>query len=147
MHRVERAAGVGDDEAGRPQALDDPDGKGHLIERIAFVIMEPAFHGRDGDAADRPQNHLPRVGGDGGFGKAGDFRIGNGDCVFDLPGDVAEAGAEDDACPDREIGLCADCLDRLVDALFEIFHECPFTGISQKETVYSMFTRKTITGP
>jgi hypothetical protein len=55
------------------------------------------LHDGDLDAGDAAEDELAGVAGDGGERPVGNVGVGDGSGVLDLGGEVAEAGAEDDA--------------------------------------------------
>ena len=94
---VDAAGGVGDDEGFAAEESEDAGREGDFGERIALVGVDAALHDGDGDSGDGAEDELAGVAFDGGLREVGDVGVGDDGRVFDLRGEVAEAGAEDDA--------------------------------------------------
>ena len=84
-----------------PSAAESVDRDRHGARVAALVIMAAALKQRDPPAFDRADDEPSRVALDGGYRKAGDVDVGNGDRVARLVGESAEARAEHD-CERRQ---------------------------------------------
>ena len=105
---VDAAGGVGDDEGFAAEEAEDAGGEGDLGEGVALVGVDAALHDGYGDSGDVAEDEFAGVAFDGGLREVGDVGVGDGGGVFDLRGEVAEAGAEDDAEARGEWGEGAD---------------------------------------
>ena len=121
---VDAAGGVGDDESLAAEEAEDAGGEGDLGEGVALVGVDAALHDGDGNSGDGAEDEVAGVALDGGAGEVGDLGVGDADGILDLGGEVAEAGAEDDAdgwsdirprcgCSRRRIGRC--CKRSVID--------------------------------
>ncbi len=119
---ADAAGGVGDDEGGAAEQAEDASGEGDLRERVAFVGVDAALHDGYGDAADGAEDELAGVADDGGERPVGDVGVGDGGGGFDLGGEVAETGAEDDAEGGLEGGLGADVVGCGLGLLEQVGH-------------------------
>ena len=81
----------------QPSMRENARGEDDFGHRVAFVGVDAALHDGDGDAGDGAEDELAGVALHGGLRPVGDFGVGDDGGVFDLRGEVAEAGAEDDA--------------------------------------------------
>ena len=59
--------------------------------------MDAALHDGDGDSSDGAKDEVAGVSLDSGCGEVGDLSVGNARGVVDVLGEVAKAGAKDDA--------------------------------------------------
>ena len=84
--------------------------------------MDAALHDGYGDAADGAEDKLAGVANDGGKRPVGDVAIGDGGGGFDLGGEVAETGAEDDAEGRLKGGLGADVVRCGLGLLEQVGH-------------------------
>src|SRR6266851_2923380 len=109
---VDASGGVGDDELADAEEAEDAGGEGDLRHGVALVGVDAALHDGYGDAGVGasycPEDEFAGVADDGGLGEVRDFGVGDGGGVLHLRGEVAEAGAEDDAEGWLERGLAAD---------------------------------------
>ena len=94
---VDAAGGVGDDEGLAADEAEDAGGEGDLGEGVALVGVDAALHDGDGDAGDSAEDEVAGVAFDGGAGEVGNLGVGDAGGAADVVGEVAEAGAEDDA--------------------------------------------------
>ena len=94
---VDAAGGIGDDERGAAEQAEDSRGEGHLSHGIAFIGVHAALHYRHVDAADAAEDELAAVAEDGGERPVGDLGVVDGGGLLHVRGEVAQAGAEDDA--------------------------------------------------
>ena len=92
------------------QRLHHADRERDLLERVAFVEVEPPFHGHDGLAGKLAADQPARVRrGRSIAGKCGMSRVGKRRLGGDLLGQAAQAGAEDDA--DGRLALQRPAID------------------------------------
>ena len=84
--------------------------------------MHAALHDGYGDAADGAEDQFAGVAYDGGERPVGDVGVGDGGGGFDLGGEVAETGAEDDAEGGLERGLGADVVGCGLGLLEQVGH-------------------------
>ncbi len=117
---VDAAGGVGDDDCLAAEQAEHAHGEGDLGHRVALVGVHAALHDSDSDAADGAEDELALVAFDGGARKVRDLRVGDDDGVFNLRGEAAEAGAEDDAERRLQVGPEEDVCECLCDAGVEI---------------------------
>ncbi|MEY3457567.1 MAG: hypothetical protein RL215_724, partial [Planctomycetota bacterium] len=75
----------------------DADGEGDFLEGVAFVVVEAAFHGDDGDAFERSEDKSSGVAGGRGARKVWDFGVWDFDIDVNAPGESTESGAEDES--------------------------------------------------
>ncbi len=94
---VDAAGGVGHDEAGAAEKREDARGEDDLGHGVALIGVHAALHDGYLRAVDRPEDELAGVALHGGERPARDIGVGDGGGVLDLRGELAEAGAEDDA--------------------------------------------------
>jgi len=94
---VDSPGGIGDDERFAAEEAEDASGEGDFGERVALVSVDAALHDGDWDSGDVAEDKLAGVAFDGGLREVRNLGVRNGGRVFDLRGEVAEAGAEDDA--------------------------------------------------
>ena len=105
---ADASGGVGDDEDPAAEQAEDAGGEGDLVHRVALISVDAALHDCDWDAGNVPEDQLAGVAGDGRERPAGDVGVGDDVGAGDLGGEVAEAGAEDDADGGGELDLAAD---------------------------------------
>lgn len=84
--------------------------------------MDSALHDGHGDSADGAEDELSGVADDCGERPVGDGGVRDGDGGFDLGGEVAETGAEDDAEGGLEGGLGADIAGCGLSLLEQVGH-------------------------
>ena len=94
---VDAAGGVGDDERFAADEAEDAGGEGDLGEGVALVGVDASLHDGDGNSGDSAEDEVAGVAFDGGAGEVGNLRVRNAGGAADVVGEVAEAGAEDDA--------------------------------------------------
>jgi len=122
---ADAAGGVGDDEGLRAEEAEDAGGEGDLGDGIALVGVDAALHDGYGDAGDVAYDEMAGVADDGGLGEVGDVGVGDGGGGFDVGGEVAEAGAEDDADGWSDGGAGADVGGGGLSVAIEIGHHFP----------------------
>src|SRR5262249_28776632 len=96
-HRVEAADSLGDDHQLCAEAFENTDRQRDFFKRVAFVLMEAAFHAYDGNAFEAATDEAAAVAGGGGFREVRDVAIVERGGNFDFLDEAAKAGAEDDA--------------------------------------------------
>src|ERR1700722_16248913 len=89
---VDAPGGVGDDEFVAAKHAEDSGGVSNLGEWVALVGMDAALHNGDDNPADGADDKFAAVAFHGGERPAGDFVVGNDGRIFDLRGEVTEAG-------------------------------------------------------
>jgi hypothetical protein len=94
---VDASGGVGYDESFAAEQAEDASGKCDFADVVTLVGVNTALHDGYGDFVDGAEDKVSGVALDGGGGEVGDFGVGDANGVFDLSGEVAEAGAEGDA--------------------------------------------------
>lgn len=105
---ADAAGGVGDDEGFATEETEDAGGEGDLLHAVALVGVDAALHDGYGDAGDLAEDEVAGVALDGGLREVGDVGVGDAGGGFDVGGEAAETGAEDDAESWLEWGLAAD---------------------------------------
>ncbi len=105
---VDPPGGVGDDEGLAAEETEDACREGDLRHGVTFIGVDAALHDGYGDACDRSEDEFAGVSGDGGLGETGDVGVGDRRGVLNLGGEVAEAGAENDAEDRGDRGLGVD---------------------------------------
>ncbi len=123
---IDASGGVGDDEAPDSEDAEDAGGEGDLGHGVSLVGVDATLHDGYRDAgvgaSYRPEDKLAGVADDGGLGEVGDFCIGDDGGFLHLRGEVAEAGAEDDAEDWLERGLAADEVGGGLGLLIKVGH-------------------------
>jgi len=119
---VDAAGGVGDDEGFAADEAEDAGREGDLGEGVALVGVDAALHDGYRDAGDDPEDEVAGVAFDGGAGEVRDLGVGDARGGADVSGEVAEAGAEDDADAGGEISCGADVVGGGLDVAVEIGH-------------------------
>ena len=94
--RVEAAGGVGEEQRFAAELAEGVDRQPHRAGVPALVVMAAALEQRHPPAFDRAHHEPPGVTLDGGYRKAGNVEVGNGDRVIRLVGEGAEPRAEHD---------------------------------------------------
>ena len=108
---ADASGGVGDDEGLRAEETEDAGGEGHLVHAVALVGVDSALHDCDGNAVDVAEDEMAGVALDGGLREVGDVGVGDARGGFDVGGEVAQTGAEDDAESRLERSPAADVVD------------------------------------
>ena len=93
---VDAARGVRYEQEADAQLLHDTDREGHLLHRVALIIVEPPLHGHDAAAFDLAENQPSAMPLDGRDGESGNILVVDGVTGRDPVGEASEAGAEHD---------------------------------------------------
>ena len=100
---IDAARGVRDEQEADAEQPHDADREGHLLHRIAFVVVEPSLHGHDAAAARLAENQTSLVPLDRRDGEAGNVLVIERMARLDPVGEIAQPRAEHDAHLGREI--------------------------------------------
>jgi len=82
--------------------------KNNFLHGVAFVEVEAALHGADGDAGQLADHQPARVPGDGARWEMRNLGVGNHVRAGDLLGQAAQPAAEDQPDRGRVAGAAAD---------------------------------------
>ena len=105
---ADASGGVGDDEGLATEEAEDAGGEGDLIHAVALVGVDAALHDGYGDACDGAEDEVAGVADDGGLREVWDVCVGDAGGGFDVSGEVAKTGAENDAKGWKEWSFVAD---------------------------------------
>ena len=119
---VDAAGGVGDDEGFAADEAEDAGGEGDLGEGVALVGVDAALHDGDRDSGDGAENEVAGVAFYGRAGEVGDLGVGDARGASDVVGEVAEAGAEDDADVGFQVRRGADVVSGGLGVAEEVDH-------------------------
>src|SRR5277367_2916613 len=75
--QIDAAGGVGENGGANAEAAEDAHGKRDLLRGVAFVEMDAALHGGDGDVFDFANHQTAGVADGGGTREAGNFFVGD----------------------------------------------------------------------
>ena len=120
---VDGAGGIGEDGGLDAQQLEKTDGDHQLLKVVALIGVEPAGHAHHLAAADGAENELSGVGRHSGDQEVGDVLVIHHDGVFDLLGEGAQAGAQDNGDLGGEIDLALDVIGALLEIFIGIGHD------------------------
>ena len=101
--RVDAARSVRHKEVFDADLLHHAHREGHLLHRVALVVVEAALHGDDPAAFDLSEDHAALVALDRRNGESGNVLVFDDEPGVDLIGEIAQSGSEYDPHFGREI--------------------------------------------
>jgi len=120
---VDPAGCVGDDESFAADEAEDAGREGDLGEGVALVGVDAALHDGDGDSGDGAEDEVAGVAFDGGAREVGNLGVGDSGGAADVVGEVAEAGAENDADVGFQVRRSADVVGGGLGVAKDVGHE------------------------
>ena len=134
---IHAAAGVGNDEQFDTERLHHAHGKRYLLERVAFVGVEAAFHRHDGQATQAAADQVPDVADRGGDWKMRNFAERETGLLLDFASHATQAGPQDDAGPSVLGPAPADHADRFGDSVGQCAHRLnrPRTNLPNRRSL------------
>ncbi len=105
VQRVHSAGRAGEDELLRPERAKHPDREGHLLHRVALVVVDAAVHERHAPSPDLAEHELAGVPLHPGLGEVRDVAERYARDLLHVAREVAEAASEHDGDLGLEVGL------------------------------------------
>ena len=115
--RVDRAAGVREDQAAHAEATEHPHAEDDVRRRQPLVEVRTALHHGDGHVAEAPEDERARMADRGRGGPPRDVAVRQLDRLRDRVGKPAEAAPEHHADPRPQLGAGGDRGNRGVERL------------------------------